>query len=77
MEILDTAGSHHFPAMRELNIRSGRGFLLVYSVDSLQSFREAVQLFELISNLRGACPEDVSYFFYVFIRTLNFNWYVM
>lgn len=55
VEILDTAGSHHFPAMRELSIRSGRGFLLVYSIDSLQSFREAVQLWELIIGLRGAC----------------------
>ncbi|XP_035207854.1 ras-related protein Rap-1b-like [Stegodyphus dumicola] len=54
VEILDTAGSHHFPAMRELSIRSGRGFLLVYSVDSLQSFREAIQLWELINNIRGS-----------------------
>ncbi|XP_054707575.1 ras-related protein Rap-2a-like [Uloborus diversus] len=54
VEILDTAGSHHFPAMRELSIRSGRGFLIVYSVDSLQSFREAVQLYELIIDIRGA-----------------------
>ncbi|KAG8194831.1 hypothetical protein JTE90_017269 [Oedothorax gibbosus] len=53
VEILDTAGSHHFPAMRELSIRSGRGFLLVYSVDSLQSFREAAQLFQLIHDIRG------------------------
>ncbi|CAL1290938.1 unnamed protein product [Larinioides sclopetarius] len=53
VEILDTAGSHHFPAMRELSIRSGRGFLLVYSVDSLQSFREAAQLFALIQDIRG------------------------
>ncbi|GFV61006.1 GTP-binding protein Di-Ras1 [Trichonephila clavipes] len=53
VEILDTAGSHHFPAMRELSIRSGRGFLLVYSVDSLQSFREAAQLFALIQDIRA------------------------
>lgn len=54
VEILDTAGSHHFPAMRELSIRSGRGFVLVFSVDSLQSFHEAVQLWQLIYKLRGS-----------------------
>ncbi|XP_064460437.1 ras-related protein Rap-1b-like [Ornithodoros turicata] len=53
VEILDTAGSHHFPAMRELSIRSGRGFVLVFSVDSLQSFHEAVQLWHLIVKIRG------------------------
>ncbi|XP_023244435.1 ras-related protein Rap-1b-like [Centruroides sculpturatus] len=53
MEILDTAGSHHFPAMRELSIRSGRGFVIVFSVDGLQSFHEAVQLYELVSKIRG------------------------
>ncbi|XP_015918032.1 ras-related protein Rap-1b-like [Parasteatoda tepidariorum] len=53
VEILDTAGSHHFPAMRELSIRSGRGFLLVYSVDSYQSFREATQLWQLIRDIRA------------------------
>lgn len=53
VEILDTAGSHHFPAMRELSIRSGRGFVLVFAVDSLQSFHEAVQLWHLIAKIRG------------------------
>lgn len=53
VEILDTAGSHNFPAMRELSIRSGRGFILVFSVDNLQSFHEALQLWDLIQKLRG------------------------
>ncbi|KAH7960698.1 hypothetical protein HPB49_022354 [Dermacentor silvarum] len=53
VDILDTAGSHHFPAMRELSIRSGRGFVLVFSLDSLQSFHEAAQLWHLIAKIRG------------------------
>lgn len=54
MEIVDTAGSHNFPAMRELSIKSGRGFVLVYSVDNLQSFHEAVHVWELIKKYRGS-----------------------
>ncbi|XP_065285352.1 ras-related protein Rap-1b-like [Dermacentor albipictus] len=53
VDILDTAGSHHFPAMRELSIRSGRGFVLVFSLDSMQSFHEAAQLWHLIAKIRG------------------------
>ncbi|XP_022246059.1 ras-related protein Rap-1b-like [Limulus polyphemus] len=53
VEILDTSGSHHFPAMRELSIRSGRGFVLVFSVNDLQSFHEALHLWDLISKSRG------------------------
>ncbi|XP_055931257.1 ras-related protein Rap-2a-like isoform X2 [Argiope bruennichi] len=53
VQILDTAGSLNFPAMRELSIRSGRGFILVFSVDNLQSFHEAIQLWDLIQRIRG------------------------
>ncbi|XP_022257047.1 ras-related protein Rap-2a-like [Limulus polyphemus] len=54
VEILDTAGSHHFPAMRELSIRSGRGFVIVFSVDDKQSFHEVTELWNLITKLRGS-----------------------
>lgn len=53
VEILDTAGTHYFPAMRELNIRSGRGFVLVFSVDSMSSFLETIQLYEQIVKIKG------------------------
>ncbi|RWS02873.1 hypothetical protein B4U79_02000 [Dinothrombium tinctorium] len=53
VDILDTAGTHYFPAMRELNIRNGRGFVIVFSVDNLQSFNEAISLWELITRIRG------------------------
>lgn len=45
IDILDTAGQEEFNAMQDQWMREGKGFLLVYSVDSRQSFTE-------ISNLR-------------------------
>ncbi|RWS13290.1 hypothetical protein B4U79_02467, partial [Dinothrombium tinctorium] len=53
VEILDTAGTHYFPAMRELSIRNGGGFVLVFSLDSLQSFHEMVSLWQTVTNIRG------------------------
>ncbi|XP_063851934.1 ras-related protein Rap-1b-like [Scylla paramamosain] len=53
LEILDTAGSHHFPAMRELSIRSGRAFVIVFAVNNEQSFYEAESLWEMITKIKG------------------------
>uniref|UniRef100_T1II42 Uncharacterized protein n=1 Tax=Strigamia maritima TaxID=126957 RepID=T1II42_STRMM len=53
MEILDTAGSHHFPAMRELSIRSSRAFVLVFAVDNEQSFHEVVNMWALVKKIKG------------------------
>ncbi|XP_054715069.1 ras-related protein Rap-1b-like [Uloborus diversus] len=53
VEIVDTAGSHPFPAMRELSIRSGRAFLLVFSLDDAGTLREALRIWEHIRKIRG------------------------
>ena len=38
--MLDTAGQEEYSAMREQYMRTGEGFLLVYSITSRQSFEE-------------------------------------
>ncbi|XP_042856153.1 GTP-binding protein Di-Ras1-like, partial [Penaeus japonicus] len=53
LEILDTSGSHNFPAMRELSIRSGRAFIIVFAVNNEQSFYEAQALWNLIKEVKG------------------------
>lgn len=40
LDVLDTAGQEEYAAMREQYMRTGEGFLLVYSIDSKQSFDE-------------------------------------
>lgn len=50
--MLDTAGQEEFSAMREQYMRSGRGFLLVYSVTDEQSFREAKKLYKQVLRVK-------------------------
>lgn len=40
MDVLDTAGQEEYSAMREQYMRTGEGFLLIYSITSRQSFEE-------------------------------------
>ncbi|XP_074651686.1 ras-related protein Rap-1b-like [Tubulanus polymorphus] len=53
VKILDTAGSHQFPAMRELCIRTGQAFILVFAINNEASFDEALKLGELIIKFKG------------------------
>ncbi|CCC66747.1 hypothetical protein NCAS_0A01890 [Naumovozyma castellii] len=52
LEILDTAGVAQFTAMRELYIKSGMGFLLVYSVTDPQSLDELMELREQVLRIK-------------------------
>ena len=57
LEILDTAGTEQFTAMRDLYMKNGQGFVLVYSIVSLGSFNDLNDMREQI--LRVKDSEDV------------------
>jgi GTPase SAR1 family protein len=44
LEILDTAGTEQFTAMRDLYMKNGQGFLLVYSIASVGTFNEILRV---------------------------------
>lgn len=54
LDILDTAGSFEFPAMRALSISSADAFLLVYSVDDATSWEEIQSLHQEVVEAKGA-----------------------
>ena len=39
LEILDTAGTEQFASMRDLYIKNGQGFVVVYSLTNHQTFQ--------------------------------------
>lgn len=51
--LIDTAGLHPFPAMRELRMRTGQVFLFVFSYDSPDSLDEAIRLFYELKRVKG------------------------
>ncbi|KAF8802519.1 ras-domain-containing protein [Phlegmacium glaucopus] len=52
LDILDTAGQEEYYAMREQYMRSGEGFLLVYSITSRDSFEEINTFYQQILRVK-------------------------
>eukprot|EP00064_Thunnus_orientalis_P012970 superscaffoldBa00002054_g13006 len=48
LEILDTAGTEQFTAMRDLYMKNGQGFALVYSITAQSTFNDLQDLREQI-----------------------------
>lgn len=54
LDILDTAGQEEYSAMREQYMRTGEGFLLVYSVTSKNSFEELMTYYQQILRVKDS-----------------------
>eukprot|EP00053_Salpingoeca_punica_P020435 m.211573 g.211573 ORF g.211573 m.211573 type:complete len:187 (+) comp18557_c0_seq1:134-694(+) len=52
LEILDTAGTEQFTAMRDLYMRNGQGFVLCYSITSQSTFNDLQDLREQIIRVK-------------------------
>ena len=52
LEILDTAGTEQFASMRDLYIKNGQGFVVVYSIASLQTFQDIRTMKEQIARVK-------------------------
>eukprot|EP00088_Acartia_fossae_P026519 TRINITY_DN2733_c0_g1_i17.p1 TRINITY_DN2733_c0_g1~~TRINITY_DN2733_c0_g1_i17.p1 ORF type:complete len:145 (-),score=33.26 TRINITY_DN2733_c0_g1_i17:596-1030(-) len=57
LEILDTAGTEQFTAMRDLYMKNGQGFILVYSITAQSTFNDIQDLREQILRVKDC--EDV------------------
>jgi len=51
---MDTAGQEEYSAMREQYMRSGDGFLIVYSVTDTQSFAHVVDFYDQVLRVQDA-----------------------
>jgi len=52
LEILDTAGTEQFTSMREIYLKTGQGFLLVYSITNLNSMNELTAIRDAILRIK-------------------------
>ena len=59
MDILDTAGQEEHSATREHCMRTGDGFLLVYSVAARDSFNALQRFISQIMHFKGASPYSI------------------
>jgi small GTP-binding protein len=52
LEILDTAGTEQFTAMRDLYMKNGQGFVLVYSIIAQSTFNELQEMRDQILRVK-------------------------
>lgn len=54
LEILDTSGFYQFPAMKELNVKMGTAFILVFDLTKYESLQSLIETRQYIMNVKGS-----------------------
>lgn len=75
IEIVDTAGQENISSLHSSYITSGDGFLLVFSLTSLESLNELQNIRESIYRIKEAENRNgkVCFFFLLYFCILNFS----
>ncbi|XP_018791911.1 PREDICTED: ras-related protein Rap-2c isoform X1 [Bactrocera latifrons] len=59
LEILDTAGTEQFASMRDLYIKNGHGFIVMYSLTNHQTFQDISSMKNVITRVKGSQPAPI------------------
>ncbi|RNA23560.1 ras 3 [Brachionus plicatilis] len=59
LEILDTAGTEQFSSMRDVYIKSGDAFVIVYSINSTSTFNDISSIIEQINSIKDSDPAPI------------------
>lgn len=59
LDLLDTAGQEEYSAMRESYMSDGEGFVLVYAVNSRDSFEEIIEFANLTARVKDKDLRDI------------------
>ncbi|GAB1224100.1 hypothetical protein ENUP19_0173G0002 [Entamoeba nuttalli] len=59
IDVADTFGEDGFSAMRDISIRQGDGFILIYSITSKESFEEMKRIYEWIYRVKDKDENEV------------------
>lgn len=72
LDVLDTAGQEEYSAMREQYMRTGEGFLLVYSITSRNSFEEISTFHQQVGTLSHIfCYPETSFLPHLELRNID------
>lgn len=56
---MDTAGTEQFSSMRDVYIKSGDAFVIVYSINSISTFNDIASIIEQINTIKDTDPAPI------------------